>query len=208
MNITKRPDTLDQLLLEASPPRTPGLHLSQIIRSILQSLEPKKYPDGPVNSLYTDPGFTFERVLETAWASRHAGKIVRPGEFTHDGIIVSPDYIDFTDEAAPVLVESKMTEMSSVGCPLDPKFRKWLWQIAGYLKALELTRARLHVLWLKGDYRQVRRDYGCWDIEFTQEEIDHTWKLLTDHARAKGWLVQTPQGLMDATLLPLNKKES
>lgn len=188
MIITKLPDTLDQLLLEASPVRTPGLHLSQIIRSICASLEPNKYQDGPVNPLYTDPGFTFERVLETAWSSRQAGEIVRPGEFEHDGILCSPDYIDFADATCPVLVESKMTEMSMVDCPTAPKFRKWLWQIAAYCKVLNLHRARLHVLWLKGDYKAVRRAYEVFQIDWEQKELDHTWALLMNHAREKGWL--------------------
>ena len=188
MQITKLPDTLDQLLLEASPPRTPGLHLSQIIRSILQSLEPAKYKDGPVDMLYADPGFTFERVLETAWSSRRAN-LVRPGEIECDGIICSPDYLDFDGpDPEPVLVESKMTEMSMVGCPTDPKFRKWLWQIAGYCYALDVTKSRLHVLWMRGDYKEVRRAYEVFEIVWEQEELDRTWAMLVQHARDKGWL--------------------
>lgn len=203
MLVTLLPDTLDHLLLEASPVRTPGLHLSQIIRSICASLEPNKYKAGPVDPNYTDPGFTFERVLETAWASRQtAGAIFRPGEFTEDGIIMSPDYVDLTDPDDGILVESKMTEMSMVGCPLDPKFRKWLWQMGAYARALQLRKTRLHVLWLRGNYKEIRRAYQVFLIEWTQEELDHTWALLVNHARDKGWLVQTPAGLVATETLP------
>jgi hypothetical protein len=186
MQITKLDDTLDDLLLEASPPRSPGLHLSTIIRSICQSLEPAKYTDGPVNPLYTDPGFTFEKVLETAWANRQRAHF-RPGEVERDGIIGSPDYIDLCN-GEEWLIESKMTEMSMTGAPLEPKFRKWLWQIAAYCHMLGMTRSRLHVLWLKGDYKKVRRAYEVYEIIWTSEELEATWKLLTDHARDKGWL--------------------
>lgn len=203
MIITRLPDSLDQLTLEAQPPRTPGLHLSQIIRSILQSVEPGKYPSGPVNTLYTDPGFTFERVLETAWASRQAG-VFRPGEVTRDGIICSPDGIRCEGHDT-ILIESKMTEMSMVNCPTDPKFRKWIWQIGAYLSATYLNVAELHVLWLRGDYKKVRRAYTVDRIEFTEEEKDHTWALLVNHARSKGWLTQTPEGLMWSGALPLEK---
>jgi len=197
MIVNKLLDTLDDLLLEASPPRSPGLHLSTIIRSIMRDLEPKKYADGPVNPLYTDPGFTFERVLEIAWASRHAG-MFRPGEFEKDGIACSPDYIDLSGPD-PVLIESKMTEMSMINCECqertcalvhltDSKFRKWLWQIAAYLHVMGMTKARLHALWMRGDYKKVRRDYGVWEITFEPAELEATWALLVNHAREKGML--------------------
>lgn len=199
MNIERLPDTLDQLLVEASPARTPGLHLSQIIRSLCQAAEPGKYA-GPINPLYTDPGFTFERVLETAWANRHAGQIFRPGEFERDGILCSPDYVDL---ATNELVESKMTEMSMVGCPTEPKFRKWLWQIGAYCHVLDLSVARLHVLWLRGNYKDVRRAYSVDRITWAPGETAKMWGLMTDHARRKGWLVQTLDGLMWSGNLPL-----
>jgi hypothetical protein len=186
MIINKLPDTLDQLVLEASPERTGGLHLSQIIRSILSELEPAKYGDGPINPLYTDPGFTFERVLEMAWSSRMAG-LFRPGEFEEDGIACSPDYIDIQDDTV-WLVESKMTEMSMVDCPHAPKFRKWLWQIAGYCYVLKTRHSRLHVLWLRGDYKKVRRAYEVYEIIWEQKELDDIWALLVKHAKGKGWL--------------------
>jgi hypothetical protein len=197
MVINRLPDTLDQLLYEAEPIRTPGLHLSQIIRSIMQSVEPGKYKDGPIDPNYTDPGFTFERVLETAWAARRSG-LFRPGEFSKDGIICSPDYLDLAIPSTPYLIESKMTEMSMVGCPTEPKFRKWLWQIGAYCHVLDVTHARLHVLWLRGNYKNIRRAYEVFEIIWEPAELIAIWKLLTDHAREKGWLVYTPEGLKAA----------
>lgn len=186
MIISELPDTLDQLLVDASPERTPGLHLSQIIRSICNALEPGKYDDSPVDPLYTDPGFTFERVLETAWANRRTG-LFRPGEFERDGILCSPDYLDLSGDE-PVLIESKMTEMSMVGCPTDPKFRKWMWQIAAYCHVLDVRRSRLHALFLRGDYKKVRRAYKVWEIVWEARELQDVWRMITDHAREKGWL--------------------
>lgn len=186
MIVSRLSDTLDQLLVDAGPPRTPGLHLSQIIRSICDAMEPGKY-SGPINPLYTDPGFTFERVLETAWVNRHAGEIFRPGEIELDGVICSPDYIDLSVPDGE-LVESKMTEMSMKGCPTEGKFRKWLWQIGAYCHVCSLGQARLHVLWLRGDYAKVRRAYTVDRIVWEPGETERIWKLLTDHARQKGWL--------------------
>lgn len=186
MIVDRLPDTLDSLLLEASPARTPGLHLSDVIKSILDTTEPGKY-SGPIDPLYTDPGFTFERLLETAWTSRLVN-IVRPGEFERDGIICSPDGIDINDPHRPELIEIKITEMSSVDCPLDPKFRKWLWQMGAYCHVCGLTSARLHALFLRGDYKKKRREYGVWRITWTLEELDSVWSMIIGHARDKGWL--------------------
>lgn len=187
LKITKLDDTLDKLVTEAGPERTPGLHLSQIIRSIMETLEPSKYAAGaPINTLFTDPGFTFERMLEIAWGTRLKG-LFRPGEFEEDGITCSPDYIDIQGNII-WLVELKMTSMSMVGCPTDPKFRKWLWQIAAYCYVLKTRYSRLHVLWLRGDYRSVQRAYEVYEIVWEQEELDAIWALLVKHAREKGWL--------------------
>lgn len=205
--ITHLPDeTLDRLVVEASPERTPGLHLSQIIRSILQSLEPGKYGSGPIDPLYTEPGFAFERVLETAFQSRRVD-IFRPGEVEKDGVICSPDGVELVGGEV-WLEEFKSTDMSMVGCPLDPKFRKWLWQIAAYCYVLQTTKSRLRVLWWRGDYKKVRRAYTVHEIVWTWEELESTWKFLIDHARMKGWLVQTPDGLMDASRIPSFKRAS
>lgn len=201
MIVERLPDTLDQLLVEAGPARTPGLHLSQIIWSLCNAMEPGKY-SGPINPLYTDPGFTFERVLETAWSARHEGNIFRPGEFEQDGILCSPDYVDLSVPDGE-LIESKMTEMSMKGCPTEPKFRKWLWQIGAYCHVLQLTRARLHVLWLRGDYGSIRRAYSVDRITWEPGETERIWQLLTNHAREHGWLVQTPDGLQWSGSLPL-----
>lgn len=188
MIVERLNDTLDQLLLEASPVRTPGVHLSDVIRSILATTDPGKYgTSGPIDPRYTDPGFTFERVMETAWTSR-LRNVVRPGEFTHDGIICSPDGIDLSDPHRPELVEMKLTDMSSVDCPIDPKFRKWLWQMGAYCHVCGLTSARLHALFLRGDYKKERRVYGVWRIQWTYEELASVWLMITGHAREKGWI--------------------
>lgn len=182
MLITLLPDTLDQLLIEATPPRTAGLHLSQIIHSICASLEPNKY-SGPINPLYTDPGFTFERVMETAWASRLV--VWHPGEFECDGIACSPDGVRF-DKGDARLVELKMTEMSTDGFPDAPKFRKWIWQMGSYCYVMDLAIAELHVLFLRGDYKKVRRDYRAVEIRWEPGETEKIWSMIRQHADEKG----------------------
>lgn len=186
MDILARPDTLDQLLVEASPARTPGLHFSAIIRSICRELEPKKYTDGPIDPLYTEVGFSFERVLEMAFQARRLD-IIRPGEFERDGVICSPDGVSWSADGQPVLEEFKSTER---GMPVDtqdlatnPKYKKWFWQIGGYCHVLDTHLACLRVLWLRGNYKDVRRAYTVYDIIWAPGETARIWELCLRHAR-------------------------
>ena len=54
--------------------------------------------------------------------------------------------------------------------------RRWMLQLAGYCYMLGLTRARLHVLWVNGDYRGSGPQYFTYLIEFTAEELDRMWR--------------------------------
>ena len=61
---------------------------------------------------------------------------------------------------------------------------QWMWlaQIKAYCKGLDTRHARLHVLFLCGDYTYpIKPVLKVWDIEFTQEEIDANWELLRDY---------------------------
>jgi hypothetical protein len=204
MHVTELPDTLDQLVMQSQPPRTPGLHLSDVIKSILRVTEPGKYrayDNQPIDMTYCDPGFTWERALENAWMARmDAGELFRPPEFELDGILMSPDYIDLTIDE---LVECKMTEMNMDGFPNETKFRKWIWQTGAYSHACHLKSVRFHVLWLRGDYKKVRRAYKVYRITWEEGETARIWKMLVDHARQVGLIVQTPAGLVAAAKLPL-----
>lgn len=196
VKIILRPDTIDQLVFDASPERTKGLHVSQIIKSICAELDPKRFAhtDDLPWALF-ETGFTFERVLEMAFAAR-LPQIFRPGEITLDGVIMSPDGIDpdgstfsFRMSGEPsVLEEYKFTKMSSSGAPDSPKFFHWFVQMKAYCLALGTPRARLRALFINGDYRLRDLQYKVWDIEFTEDELQENWQMLVSHARMKGWL--------------------
>jgi hypothetical protein len=186
--VTPRPDTIDQLVFDASPPRSPGLHLSTIIKSICHEIDPKRFPlaaaDGgglPWNRF--EVGFTFERVLETAFASRRLD-IFRPGEITLDGIAMSPDGID---PDGWILEEFKSTWMTSHDVPEGAKCWHWKIQMMAYCHALGTTRARLRALFINGN-GDKNPEYKVWDLEFTEQELEANWTMIVRHARAKGWL--------------------
>lgn len=186
MQIAALDESIETLTFEASPHRTPGLHLSQIIKSICIEMDPKrfKHQDGPLPWDRFEAGFSFERVLEMAFQSRRDG-IFRPGEIERDGIICSPDGIDPTDWR---LEEFKFTWMSSYDAPEHAKFRHWLWQMQAYCYVLGTTRSRLRAFFVNGNYRGHQPEYRVWNIDFTEEELDQNWRMLKKHARDKGLL--------------------
>jgi hypothetical protein len=196
MQVQLLPDTIDDLITEAAPVRSPGLHLSSIIKDICVDLDPKRFMQtGQLPFERFETGFSFERVLEIAFASRRAG-IFRPGEVERDGVIMSPDGVDpdgstfsFAISDDWILEEYKLTWMSDFDCPHAVKFIHWIWQMQAYARALETQKARLRVLFVNGDYRNgYVPSYKVFDIAFTQEELDQNWAMLIAHARRKGML--------------------
>lgn len=187
MRITEVPNfDVTQLGFAPGPPRTPGLHLSDIINSILKSLDPKKYDSGIVYpNEYRETGFAFERVLEEAFLARRID-IVRPGEFELGGIIGSPDGIDVDDWR---LREFKCTWKSMREAPTHRKFWNYIVQMKAYCRMVGTDRARLDVLFINGDYSDgFVPTSRAWELEFTPRELEENWIMLVNHARAKGML--------------------
>lgn len=186
MKVIALPDTIDTLTFEASPPRSEGLHLSTVIKSLCVDLDPKRFAQsGDLPWKKFNTGFAFERVLEHAFQARRTG-IFRPDEVVKDGIAMSPDGID---PDGWWLEEFKSTWMSDFDCPEHEKFRHWIWQIKAYALALDMNKARLRVLFINGDYRGgYEPSYKVWELHFTDEELQENWRMLLHHAKQKGML--------------------
>jgi len=184
--VTPCADTIDQLVFDASPPRSPGLHLSTVIKSICHEIDPRRFPlTAPGDLPWTrfEVGFTFERVLEHAFAS-HLPNIFRPGEITLDGIAMSPDGID---PDGWILEEYKSTWMTSHDVPEGAKCWHWKVQMMAYSYALGTTLARLRVLFINGN-GDKNPTYKVWELAFTESELHSNWQMILQHAKVKGWL--------------------
>lgn len=163
--------------------RSPGLHLSAIVRDLLVRMEPKKYSDNTVSDpvlFRWESGFVWEELWSRALL-RAQGFFIQP-EIILDGIYMTPDAVDPKTEE---LWEFKFTWKKYA---LDPalegeKFWSWFVQMKAYLWGLGLRRARLVVLFANGDYKGtgplplVRR------YEFTKQELKENWRMLTAHAK-------------------------
>jgi hypothetical protein len=191
--------------------RTPGLHASDLYGDFYKSLDPARYDkrnsEGvalPFDLAKLELGTTFEEVLEPALAQRLLGD--RPGEFVtphadgctdlHEpvcacgaGIIYSPDYLfDIDEDGGLVLGEFKLTWYSMKDAPFGKKFAKYFTQIKLYCYWLGLTRARLYIFFVNGDYKPPSPVLRAWQMEFTRQELKDEYDIIARHARKKGLL--------------------
>ncbi len=209
----------DHGLVLASPSegyvRSPGLHASTLYGSLYRDLEPAKYdkrlPDGtpvPMDMTKMEVGTAFEEVLEPVLAARLLGS--RPGEFfaDHDeecpdpidleegqicphcaaGIAYSPDYV-FDIDGELVLGEFKCSGYSYRDCPTDQRFGMWISQISLYLHWLKLTRCRLYVMFLHGNYKPASPVLKAYELTFSVQELREEYLVILQHAKKKGLLV-------------------
>ena len=157
--------------------RSKGLHVSQIYGDLEDILfSPRKTN----NKLWATVGFIWEILLELAFKEALG---VRPGELELDGIIGSPDGINWE---GGYIEEYKLT-WSSAKKPIESKW-KWMTQVMAYCKMAGLTVVRFRVFYINGDYSFEGPIYKSAFITFTQEEIDTNWQMLVNHAKAKEWL--------------------
>lgn len=185
-------------------PRTPGVHISRVIRAIAgeTGILKKEYcedlslvevgPDGWWDGL--DEFSKLRISLGLAWEEWYAkvlaesmGVIFHPGECCVDGIYMTPD-----GEALDMLLsfsglnihEIKLTYKSTktVGDLLS----QWMWlaQVKAYCKAKGTRVAYVHVYFVCGDYSYpIRPQLKCWRVEFTEDEIDVSWELMTGYVQ-------------------------
>lgn len=154
------------------------LHLSDIYGDLEKELFPIKNTG---NRLWAEVGFLFEEALSFAFRNRLGKRI---GEIELDGVVCSPDGIDFENW---ILEEYKATWKSSRRCPTENW--RWMIQLKGYLKVMHMTQAKMRILYLNGNYRdKFGPQYKEFTLDFTQSEIDVNWSMLINHAKRKGWL--------------------
>lgn len=192
--------------------RTPGVHVSGIIRAIATEmglLTPEWVEELSLVEVAGSSDLWWARLddvaklrisIGLAWEQFYIPLLPHvvdhPGEFCVEGIYMSPDGTSLdvivTDRGERGLVavhEIKFTykSINTVGDFLQ----QWMWvaQTQAYCRALSTTRVYVHVLYACGDYSWPMRPVlgpnltapSIYRIDYTQEEIDKTWELLTDY---------------------------
>lgn len=198
------------LKLPVSHGRSPGVHVSSLIRCIALEtgvLDAKWAEDLSLVDVreITDPESILRISIGMAWdewyikqlpdVADHPGEMQVEGIYmTHDGesietiislrirmMIVALHEIKATYKSIKTVAPRLVT-----GDPNDPDDleTQWMWvtQCQAYCKALNTLVAYLHVLFLCGDYTfPITPQLLKWRIEFTQEEVDIKWELLRDY---------------------------
>ncbi len=161
------------------PPRSPGLHLSDLIDVKWAFLTGQSF-NGPIHPLRAEQGYLWEEALERALADRFSP---RPAEIMCEGVAMSPDGIDWEPDG-PVVVDYKCTSKSSAR-GLD---ERWLIQLKGYCYGLKTLRARSIPFHFMGDYGSKPPVPECWchNIWFTETELVEEWQSLLLHGREAG----------------------
>jgi hypothetical protein len=173
--------------------RSSGVHLSGVIKYVLTTaglLDPDDITDEM--PLRMAVGMAWEAFVVGLWPDL----IWQPGEVCQDDIYGSPDGITpiMDENSAPErivtgrhqLEEFKATwrsrleksELKGIRPP-DRKIteqRAWMLQVGGYCHMMGLRRARLHVLWIMGDYRGSGPQYFTYLVEFSDSELERVWK--------------------------------
>lgn len=182
--------------------RKEGLHLSDITRRMTYERDRKLKPDGPIDAMVLERGFTWESILELALSARHERPGYRPDQIQEDGIWMSPDWVNPDGDIQ--LEEWKATKKSK-NRGFDNISWHWMPNSMAYLRALlrrgdVTTRAvRFRIWWINGDYSyesktsdfHLLEDYWTADVEFTQRELDENWRSILSHAEKYG-LLKTP----------------
>jgi hypothetical protein len=197
----------------ALPPalgRSPGIHVSSLIRAIALEtgiLDAKWAEDLSLVDVreITDPTSILRISIGLAWEEWYLkqlpGVVKHPGEMRVEGIYMTHDgeslevIVTFRGRRyALALHEVKATYKSIktvaprliTDDPQDPEDleTQWMWisQCQAYCQALDTLIAYLHVLFLCGDYTfPITPQLLCWRIEFTPEEVESKWSLIRDY---------------------------
>jgi len=162
-------------------PRTPGMHLTDVINAIEVEMGWRKntWEDEPLHTA-GEIGFIWEDILSFTYASRMT---FRPGEVTCDGIICSPDGLGLDPEYPDIVVlEEYKCTWKSAKHELIGNWR-YMTQIASYLHALDLDTCIMRVLYLNGIYNgqgPIRRTAR---IKFDEFELRDNWKMISNMAK-------------------------
>lgn len=164
---------LGHISQEQLQPRSVGLHVSQIIQYIVTTsgLQKGNSFDDADLGMFASVGRLWERIL--AEVMFPAPRYQRPGELEFDGVFGSPDAVDSDDCC---LMEFKVTWRSSKR-PIET-FYTYKWQMMAYCYMLQLTKCRLYVLFVCGNWQPPVPQYKAWEFEFTERELKDNWNML------------------------------
>lgn len=162
--------------------RTPGLHLSSLIREIERDVMGDDLrPDGPIPKGFAEMGFLWEGLAEQM-AVRHLGRVLRQYESFSDRIYATSDWVPYADGR---VWDAKLSYKSTSSIGLwDSKFLGYMIQMKWHCRYFETNEGTLLFMFVMGDWKRGDDWSGPsaprrFDFKFTDEELDanHAWVL-------------------------------
>jgi len=172
-------------------PRSPGLHLTDVIKDLMvvSGLNKKNEANTWSRQPTMNAGFIWEEVIFTHWEETLSAALAKlmgrklswyqTGELECGGIHLTPDGLDVSNTPW-ILQEAKCTWKSAKNSPVD----NWSYivQAKAYCMALNIDRVMFHILHLMGDYKGSGPIYKPWLILFQPHEIAENWEMIMNHA--------------------------
>lgn len=184
MKITPVPFTIQ--LPRDDAERSPGVHVSEIVRDIgfqMGYLKPE-YLNANMDVTRVAMGLAWE---DWVFPKQHPEVSYHPGEVMPGGIACSTDGVSWFGTDLRVH-ECKLT-WKSMKREQDLQ-NEWMWlsQTMGYCFGWGTPYARYHIYWVNGDYKRGEDtggpQYKLYDLEFTPRELNDNWQMLQN--RSKG----------------------
>jgi hypothetical protein len=183
-----------------SEPRSPGLHVGGVLRDIEnRAIKPgKREATSTLSNAersrmgnYVEMGFIWEVLVEQVFrqrmlSRRHAqAGVVSQQERQMGGMALTPDgWCPLDDKVEEY--KATWTSMRRAEPPegLFDAHNHWGWgkQNQCYCRAWDTRKGRFFVFWVNGDYRDSGPQIVKYDVEWTQAEIEETWRMVTTHA--------------------------
>lgn len=170
--------------LEPKTDRSPGLHGSDLIKHVLMHWDPKRF-GGEVTEETRQAwlvGFAFEEMVGAALAriASRGSKDITQLEIEKEGVYWTIDCFDFSTWRVR---EYKSTEMSSKWPLNNYRFWHWVIQVKAYCYVADTKEAELYALFMRGDYKEKRKDLKGWLLRFSERELEENWVMLMNAKR-------------------------
>lgn len=158
--------------------RSPGAHLSTIVKYIITIVHPERYGGGgKISPVRAQVGFLWEDMLSWALA-RQLG--MRQIEVELDGVFMTLDGFNTTEWRTR---EAKVTKISSANPITSSRFWHWHIQMMAGCRAMETGECELVVLHVNGAYEMGGGRFGdeqarAWLVSFSPREIEENWRMV------------------------------
>ena len=189
---------LDAAKHEAGKTRSPGLHVSDVLRHIdNEVVHPgERRPYGELTRLEkrnmgyrVEMGFIFEAMVDLEFKARMKQRaknkyrgVLLQAEISLDGIYLTPDcYVQDTctvDEYKATWTTSKRWS------DRDPEASYWYWFASTmcYCFAHGTNLCDFYVFWVNGDYAGMGPNVQRYSLYYSDEELESNWRMVLKHA--------------------------